>query len=375
MKLLINTAAVLKGGAVQVALSFIESCREFRDHEYHVVVSPALMKLIRPEAFESNFRFYPIGFRPGARVFSLSSHNLFFKELETKLKPDCVFTTSGPAYWRPRAPHLVGFNLPHHVYSDSPFFRSISLREKLKWRLKRLLHFHFFEREADALVAQTDDVANRLRAMFRRKPVFTVANTYNRYFDVTRRGDSLLPPSGGGEIRFLILSAYHRHKNFEIVNDVVPLLKSRGFHRIRFITTLERELALKVFDADVSDMIVNVGPIPVSECPNLYRDVDAVFLPSLLECFSANYPEAMVMRKPILTSDLGFARTVCGDAALYFNPMDPIDISNCLMRFIGDVDLRHSLIQKGLSRLQNFPSPLRRAEAYLSICRELVKRT
>lgn len=30
----------------------------------------------------------------------------------------------------------------------------------------------------------------------------------------------------------------------------------------------------------------------------------------------------MKMEKPIITSDLGFARSICQDAALYFKPRD-----------------------------------------------------
>ena len=66
----------------------------------------------------------------------------------------------------------------------------------------------------------------------------------------------------------------------------------------------------------------------VENCPKLYNQADAMFLPTLLETFSASYPEAMKMERPILTSDLDFAKDICGDAALYFNPLDSYDIAN-----------------------------------------------
>ncbi|MFK2341775.1 glycosyltransferase [Bacteroides fragilis] len=72
--------------------------------------------------------------------------------------------------------------------------------------------------------------------------------------------------------------------------------------------------------------IVNLGIIDVSKCPQLYNECDALFLPTLLECFSANYVEAMKMRKPIVTSNLPFATNVCKNAALYFDPMNAHDI-------------------------------------------------
>ena len=51
-----------------------------------------------------------------------------------------------------------------------------------------------------------------------------------------------------------------------------------------------------------------------------------MFLPTFLECFSASYAEAMLMKKPIITSNLGFAQNVCKDAAVYFDPCNPEDI-------------------------------------------------
>ncbi len=57
-------------------------------------------------------------------------------------------------------------------------------------------------------------------------------------------------------------------------------------------------------------------------------------MPTLLECFSASYLEAMYMKKIIFTSDLPFAHTVCKDAAFYFAPHDVENIRvHLLMAF------------------------------------------
>src|SRR5690606_35526434 len=107
MRLLINTASTLKGGGIQVAKSFIEECISYSTHEYHVVLGKGLANVIDKSRFPRNFHFYEIPFRPATRVFSLRSPSNYFINLEREVKPDCVFTTSGPAYWRPKAPHLI----------------------------------------------------------------------------------------------------------------------------------------------------------------------------------------------------------------------------------------------------------------------------
>lgn len=373
MKLIINTATTLKGGGVQVAKSFIEECKSESEHEFHVILGANIGKTIDTSSFPSNFSFYKIDFRPGDRIFSLNSGMKFFDELEERISPDAVFTTSGPAYWRPKAPHLVGFNLPHYVYPDSPFFQVIPLWKKIRWKLRGFLKGIFLKKEADFYVVQTDDVNDRLRKWLDVRNVYTVSNSCNsHYFKANIYPDKL--PNGHNEFRLLLLSAYHPHKNFEIIKKIVDWNLLQGNEiKFRFILTLPDDIYNKIFEEKYHFYVSNVGPVPVQECASLYKECDAMFLPTLLECFSASYVEAMYMEKPILTSDLGFARTVCQDAALYFNPLDPIEITGKINLLMSESELKHRLIALGKERKKNFKSASERAASYLDLCIEMIK--
>ncbi|GAB2680583.1 hypothetical protein GCM10027036_38760 [Flavihumibacter cheonanensis] len=367
MKILINTASTLKGGGVQVALSFLNECKNIGGNNYHVILGITIQKLIDKSSFPSNFYFYPISFRPATKVFSLSSHNQFFKNLEDEVKPDVVFTTSGPSYWRPKAPHLVGFNLAHHIYPDSPYFKKINLYRKLRWRVKKMLAVYFFKRDADAYVVQTEDVNVRLKALLNKSSIYTVSNTISNFYINPIIKNNCLPSKVSGEFRFLLLSAWYPHKNFEILKHIVRLLPYSYKSRVRFILTLPEEIFQQKFDKTFSDNIINVGPVNVEDGASLYTECDAIFLPTLLECFSATYAEAMVMEKPIITSDMGFAHTVCGDAALYFNPESPEEASQTICMLLDSTSLQKDLINKGKERLKIFGTAKERAEIYLNI--------
>ncbi|MGF1670622.1 MAG: mannosyltransferase, partial [Balneolaceae bacterium] len=213
MKLIINTASTYKGGGVQVAYSFIEECKKFTENEYHIILGDMVGNLVNESEFPSNFTFYRIGYRPATRVFSLFSHDGFFKKLEKEIRPDVVFTTSGPAYWRPEAPHLTGYNLPHYIYRDSPYFDTMPLYKKLKWDGKgRILKF-FFKRDADAYVVQTNDVNKRVRKLLSTDKVFTVTNACSNFYHKPVYKEKKLPERKPGEFRFLSLSAWYPHKN------------------------------------------------------------------------------------------------------------------------------------------------------------------
>jgi len=377
MKLLINTASLFKGGAIQVALSFMEECKKYPENKYHVIIGLSLHQKINPENFPGNFFFYSVPYKPSQRVFSLKSSTSYFKKLENSIKPDVVFTTSGPAYWKPKAPHLVGYNLPHYIYPDSPYFKKISLVQNIKWKLKGLFLKYRFNKETDAFVVQTEDVKNRLKKWLKTdKPINVVSNTCSSYYlqPITKKL-KLLPAKEKDEFRLLLFSAYYKHKNFEIIPEIIKLIPENFKNSIRFVLTLEKDVYEKLFPGKIRRNILNVGPVNPEDGPALYKECDVLFLPTTLECFSASYPEAMAMEKPIITSDLGFARAICLDSALYFNSDEPADALKKIVELINNYELKQNLILNGKKRVKEFLSPKERAQEYLNLCSRLVSKT
>jgi glycosyltransferase involved in cell wall biosynthesis len=77
----------------------------------------------------------------------------------------------------------------------------------------------------------------------------------------------------------------------------------------------------------------------------------AHLLPTLLESFSGSYLEAMHFGTPILTSDRDFAREVCGEAALYFDPDSPSSIRDAILKLKNDPALGEQMVQVGGQRV------------------------
>ncbi|WP_274475263.1 glycosyltransferase [Mangrovimonas aestuarii] len=374
MKLLINTATTHKGGGVQVALSFIQSCKAYHSHEFIVVLGVTIGGLIDQSTFPDNFRFYQLSYRPAEKVLSFEDQAKVLKEIELNENPDVVFTTSGPSYWRPKRPHLMGYNLPHYIYQDSPYFSKIGVSNRLKWKFKGKLIKYFTKRDADAYVVQTEDVNSRLQNWLKtNKPVYTVSNTYsNNYNNSEFTSDQLLLPQlKNNEFRFLILSAYYAHKNIEVLNEVIPLLEAYGGD-IKFVTTLTENQFENVFNESIRSSIINIGPQRPEDCPQLYKECHAIFLPTLLECFSASYAEAMKMKRPIVTTNLGFAKSICGSAALYYNPLSAEDAANQIISLMTNNELKEGLLKAADLEITKFSSAEERARKYINICLELL---
>lgn len=371
MKIVINTAHQRFGGAVQVALSFIHECRAFPEHEYYVWVGPGVKSSLQLEEFPDNFHFRFFDFGPISFWKTFTIHKML-KQAERDIYPDVIISTSGPTYFQSSIPQIIGYNLGLYIYSDSPFFQNRNLKDRVRFLIKRKLHFYFFKHEAKAYVVQTDDVNKRVRKALKTDQVFTVSNTFSAYF-CAKLGSfpDKLPPKRSNVFRWLSVSSYYGHKNLELIPKVQDELEILGIENVEFILTLEEG----DFHHHIGQQkgIINVGPVPPEECPSLYKECDGMFLPTLAECFSASYPEAMIMEKPIVTTDLDFARSICGEAALFFSPQNAADAAKVIIKLIQNKILQKELIEKGKERLKHFDSPKERARKYLEICEKYAK--
>lgn len=376
MKLLINASTLSGTGVSQVAISFIYECRNFAENTYYVFLSRSIAKQIDKKDFDENFKFYVIKNHPiyGFKGFR-SKYEMI--ALEKRIKPDCVFSVFGPSWWTPQAPHLMGYAYPHYVYPESPVFGIMPMKELLYRHFQKIVHRHYLRKNGQYYVCETEDVSKRLSHYLHVNPncIFTVSNSYNHFFSAFTSSKNLLPRKRAKEFRFISLCSPYLHKNLTILNRVVPLIKSDDeLKDIKFVVTINNDMYQSIFEDNVKDFILNVGVLPPNLCPQLYSECDALFLPTLLECFSANYPEAMFMRKPILTSNLSFATSVCGDAALYFNPLDEYDIIKKLRTVVTDLRCYETLAIKGTERLKIFLTSSERAKQYLSICSSISKK-
>lgn len=367
MKIVINSAHQRFGGAIQVALSFIHECINFPEHEYHVWVGQGVGKSLDTSVFPTYFYFYHFDFDKidFSKVILIQQT---LRPLEEYIEPDVIIATSGPSYYHSIAPQIIGFNLPLYIYPESPYVSNLPLQKKLKLWLKKQVHFYYFKRDAKAYVVQTDDVGGRVKKALNTNKVYTVTNNHNNfYLDESLGFSSKLPLKKKNEFRFLTLTSYYAHKNLELIKEIIPILLKEGVNNVKFVLTLKNEDFQRYIGEHPN--IINVGPLKPQECPSLYRECDAMFLPTLAECFSASYPEAMIMQKPIITTDLGFAKSICGNAALYFTPMNAIEASAKFIDLISSLELQNELVINGLKELKKFDTPKTRAEKYLEICK------
>jgi glycosyltransferase involved in cell wall biosynthesis len=85
-----------------------------------------------------------------------------------------------------------------------------------------------------------------------------------------------------------------------------------------------------------------------------YSLAAAFVFPSLYEGFGIPALEAMAHGVPVVCSQGGALPEVCGDAALYFDPLDVAAMADAIHRVLTDTQLREDLIRAGHAREREF---------------------
>ena len=79
------------------------------------------------------------------------------------------------------------------------------------------------------------------------------------------------------------------------------------------------------------------------------------------------------MKKPIITTDLEFARGLCGDCAIYYDALSAEDAAEKIYLLASNVDKQNELISKGLLQLKKFDSYKDRSHKTIEACLDVYK--
>ncbi len=249
---------------------------------------------------------------------------------------------------------------PHYIYGREfqrqELWRYSLLNEFGRRRLRRSLP------QTQLVFCQTRTACDRFRQTF--NYTGRTALMPNAVSKLSLAGDAAQRPSIfdklGGRFVLLCLTKYYAHKNLEVLADLF-LQHGDTLQDVTILLTIDSDqhpragrLIARLDDPRLRGRLVNVGPIDQSELVGYYHHCDGLILPTLLESFSGTYLEAMQFQRPILTSDLDFARDVCGPAARYFDPGNPASIRDAILALKTSAPEREALIAEGNRRMKSF---------------------
>ncbi|KXK08968.1 MAG: Capsular glucan synthase [Microgenomates bacterium OLB22] len=117
---------------------------------------------------------------------------------------------------------------------------------------------------------------------------------------------------------------------------------------------LYEKMLKRIQELQLTDVVRELGYVPDAELAVLYENAQCFVLPSLYEGFGIPILEAMAHGTPVVTSDNSSLPEVGGDACLYVNANDTMQIAIAIERVLTEKELRKSLVSKGKEQIKKF---------------------
>ncbi len=182
------------------------------------------------------------------------------------------------------------------------------------------------------------------------------------------------PPSDLPERYVLTVADLYPHKNLEILLEAFQnLVVKWGYSGHLVIAGAKRGVGswYEQHLLDFRDKLVCrhrihfVGTIPHPRLFAVYKGADLFVFPSMVETFGLPLVEAMALGLPVVVSDWRLAPggetgqfnvgpEICGEAAEFFNPLDPNSLVYAMHRVLASRERHEELARLGQIRSQSF---------------------
>jgi glycosyltransferase involved in cell wall biosynthesis len=377
VKFVVEAVGLTAGGGKTGLLRLVPALASYREHDF-VFLVPRFPEFLGTSGPNVKLFFRP---KPGSLVARRHFLQQIVPEICREERPDALLALGNLAPRRSPVPVVLVVQNAFYAYREPVAERKMTLREKFiigygRAQLRRMAsNIH--------LVVQTHLMKSKMVSVYQLDPgrvrVIPERDGFPSAWDGThgvpgrdaadsaRHAAEESRKTASGErpipFNFLCLAVYYPHKNLEVLVEAMKILPRYSSHPAVCRISIDpdqhpgaRKLLKTVARENLQDIIRNIGPVPEYLVGEAYRIAQALIQPTLLETFGRTYIEAMHYGLPILTSDREFARFVCQDAAIYFDPLDADSVAKTMARVIEDHNLRLRLVRNGQRLVSRLPS-------------------
>lgn len=167
------------------------------------------------------------------------------------------------------------------------------------------------------------------------------------------------------------------HKNHQTLVRALKLLHNRHQVHAVFCGAKKQkgfeELQSLVKELGLNDYVHFIGYVADVELKWLYQNALCMVMPTFFGPTNIPPLEAMQYGCPVATSGIFGIPAQLGKAALYFDPNDPQEISQCIKKILTDENTRSSLVEEGYLLCKNWNEDAFK-ERFSSIFRRIIDR-
>ena len=151
---------------------------------------------------------------------------------------------------------------------------------------------------------------------------------------------------------------FWEHKNHIRLIEAINILKVRKIN-VNLVLVGSRKNAYKrvlkkIAEFSLEERIKILGYVSNDEIFTLYKNAIAMVFASIIGPTNIPPVEAMLCGCPLICSNAYAMPEQTGDAALLFDPLDSIELANCIERVWTDSNLRTTLKNKGYEKIKEY---------------------
>ncbi|HAM00793.1 MAG TPA: hypothetical protein DCQ30_00970 [Acidimicrobiaceae bacterium] len=229
-------------------------------------------------------------------------------------------------------------------------------------------------RRATRVTTLSQHTADDLSRAFDVRPE-RIRVTYAGTDSPTGAGEAV-PAVEGGPPFLLYVGSSFPHKNLATLLAAMELLGPEN--ELRLVLAGPQDECAEVFRrraeaSTVGPRVVFAGRVDDHQLTWLYRNASVLVQPSLAEGFGLTGVEAMAHGLPVVAARASCLPEIYGEAASYFDPLDPGALAGAIRTVLRDPARRSALASAGTQRVKRY-SWRATAAATLQCYREAVER-
>ncbi|MCF7830908.1 glycosyltransferase family 4 protein [Candidatus Gracilibacteria bacterium] len=164
---------------------------------------------------------------------------------------------------------------------------------------------------------------------------------------------------GLGKDFLLYTGNWREHKNLVRLLRAFKKVLEKGHSPLQLVITGKSdpyypEVLETIKELELQDKVKLLGLVSEEDLVRLYNTASVYVFPSLYEGFGLPPLEAMKCGTPVVASHVSAIPEVCGDAVLYFDPENILDMAEKINLLLTDSTLQQDLVKKGYEHVKQF---------------------
>jgi len=182
-----------------------------------------------------------------------------------------------------------------------------------------------------------------------------IAVTYEGVDTIIKQGKPSNEDFGVKKPFLVYTGNLYPHKNIPVLLKAIKILNGKiHLALVGARSVFTRRAQQLIAEQKVNDSVTFLGRLTDIQLISLYSQAVAFVFPSLIEGFGLTGLEAMAVELPVIAARASCLPEVYGDAALYFDPYDPQDLTKKITEVVKSKSLRDNLIKKGLLQVKKY---------------------